>query len=370
VKEAKKNLSKSNISTDEGLEHRFIAGLLNFASDAEGNNATFYIMNTSRNRNRWGVTEQALEEALPTLKGVKLGMGEGYRVDRHYPDGKTMDSGVFVSYEKPGTFALGTAKIEDAKTWQMMQAGKLGPVSVVIHSFRDTCSSCGEDLSAKKAPFNEHKCLSKGDAYAKVESFRFKRVDFVDVPAYPQAGLLEMASHAEDRSQSIELLAGVYVSQAPPKNGVTKTKTEEENLSEKLEEKMASLEQINQKLTKDLEAATAKAAAAASTAETLKAQVETMQKEKHDTLVAECLKARSDAGIAGKEDQEKEKLAKLNDETLILLKADASKVASLNQAKEQVSPKLRYSKTNEEPLTASIKEVRSQLGLPERKEAA
>ena len=130
---------------------------------------------------------------MPTLKGVKLGMGAGYKIDRHYPDGKTMDSGVFISYEKSGAFALATAKIDDLKTWQMMQQRKLGPISVVIHSFRDTCSSCGVDLSAKKDPFSEHECLSEGDAYAKVESFRFKRVDFVDVPAYPQASLLEMA---------------------------------------------------------------------------------------------------------------------------------------------------------------------------------
>jgi hypothetical protein len=186
------------MSTEENAfrERRFVAGLLSFASDVNGNRASFYIMNTSRNRNRWGVTDQALEEALPTLKGVKLGMGEGYKIDRHYPDGKTIDSGVFIGYEKPGAYALATAKIDDAKTWQLMQEHKLGPVSVVIHSFRDTCSVCGEDLSAKKKPFTEHKCLSEGDAYVKVESFRFKRVDFVDVPAYPQAGLLEMASFA------------------------------------------------------------------------------------------------------------------------------------------------------------------------------
>ena len=84
------------------LERSFIAGLLSFASDAEGHKATFYIMNTSRNRNRWGVTDQALEEALPTLRGVKLGMGAGYKIDRHYPDGNTMDSGFFLVTRSPG----------------------------------------------------------------------------------------------------------------------------------------------------------------------------------------------------------------------------------------------------------------------------
>jgi hypothetical protein len=349
-------------------ERSFIAGLLSCNSDSAGNKATFYIMNTSRNRNRWGVTDQALEEALPTLKGVKLGMGAGYKIDKHYPEGQTLDSGAFVGYEKPGSYALGTAKIDDAQTWQMLQEHKLGPVSVVIQSFRDTCSRCGEDLSSQKAPFEEHKCLSEGDAYAKVESFRFKRVDFVDVPAYPQAGLLEMASHTQDRAVSIELLAGVYVSQVPP-NGVTKSEIEEENLTEKLEEKMASLEQTNAKLTKDLEAATAKANQTASTAETLKAQLEEIKKEKHDALVADCLQARMQACIAGKEDREKEKLAKLSDETLALLKTDALKVAQLNQTQDPAAPKLKYSKASEEPLTEYIKEVRARLGLSERKEA-
>jgi hypothetical protein len=362
-------LSTSQTSTSIGAERSFIAGLLSFASDGKGSKATFYIMNTSRNRNRWGVTDQALEEALPTLKGVKLGMGEGYKIDRHYPDDKTMDSGVFINYEKPGAYALGTAEISDAKTCQMLKEHQLGPISVVIHSFRDTCSQCGEDLSAKKDPFTEHKCLSEGDAYAKVESFRFQRVDFVDVPAYPQAGLLEMASQANDRAEALTFLAGVYVSQAPP-NGVTKTEFEEEILSEKLEQKMASLEQTNAKLTKDLEAATQKATAAASTTETLKAQLDAMQKEKHDVLVAECLRARIEAGMAGKDIEEKEKLAKLSDETLSLLKADALKVAQVNQTRETAAPKLRYSKANEEPLAAYIKEVRAQLGLPERKEAS
>src|SRR3990170_5602491 len=169
------------ISLTEGRERRFFAGLHNLATDSQGNHsATFYIMNTSQNRNRWGVTAQALEEALPTLKGTKLGMGAGYKIDRHYPNGKTMDSGVFTAYEKPGAYALGTAKIEDPKTWSMMQEGKLGPVSVVIHSFHDTCSGCGADLSAVKDPFGTHPCFKSMDAYAKVESFRFSRVDFVE----------------------------------------------------------------------------------------------------------------------------------------------------------------------------------------------
>jgi hypothetical protein len=53
-------------------------------------------MNTSRNRNRWGVTDKALEEALPTLKGKAIGMGANYKIDRHYPEGQTLDSGQLI----------------------------------------------------------------------------------------------------------------------------------------------------------------------------------------------------------------------------------------------------------------------------------
>src|SRR5665647_2305330 len=112
---------------NSGRERSFLAGMLKFAVDDQGKrSASFYIMNTSRNRNRWGVTDKALEEALPTLKGKALGMGANYKIDRHYPEGQTIDSGKFVSTQKPGAYALGTAKIEDEQTWSMMHSGKLG----------------------------------------------------------------------------------------------------------------------------------------------------------------------------------------------------------------------------------------------------
>ena len=85
----------------QGLELTFLAGLHKL--DAANKTATFYIMNTSRNRNRWGVSEKALSEAWPSLKGKKLGMGAGYRIDKHYPEGEMMDSGVFV---RPDTKAI------------------------------------------------------------------------------------------------------------------------------------------------------------------------------------------------------------------------------------------------------------------------
>jgi hypothetical protein len=356
-------------------ERNFIAGLL--SCDAAAHTATFYIMNTSKNRNRWGVTDKALEEALPTLKGKPIGLGAGYKIDKHYPDGQTLDCGKFVATEKPGAYALGTASIEDDKTWSMMQAGKLGPVSVVIHSFHDTCSKCSADLSAIKDPFSEHTCLKNKEAYANVESFKFKRVDFVDVPAYPQAGLTEMSSAAskEGYTRALELLAGVYVSQEPPLElgGFTKLGVEkdlpEENFKE-INEKLANLEQANKKLQTDYEAAKAEAKTATEDAKTLKAKFDALEKAKHEGLVADTLKARADAGLAGKEADEKTLFAALSDDALAVLKADALKVASITQ-KQASLPKVKYeAKADGDGLDAAIKECRANFGFTPHKEEA
>ena len=367
-------MSESN----SGRERSFIAGLLKYAVDGQGQRtATFYIMNASKNRNRWAVTDKALEEGLPTLQGKPLGMGAGYKIDKHYPDGQTLDSGKFVSTEKPGAYALGTAKIVDDETWSMMQAGKLGPVSVVLFSYQDTCSKCAADLSGLRDPFSEHPCLSaKGStAFIQVESFRFKRVDFVDVPAYPQAGLTEMSGKASEYTRALELLAGVYESQEPPLQlgGITKIGVEidlpEQNENIKnLEEKMANLEQQNKKLQTDYEAAKAEALKATEDAKTLKAKFDAFEKAKHDSNIADTLKARADAGLAGKEADEKVLLAALSDDALAVLKADALKVASITQ-KQASLPKVKYeAKADGDGLDAAIKECRADFGFAPRKE--
>jgi hypothetical protein len=361
--------------SDSGRERCFIAGLLKYAVDGQGQrSATFYIMNSSKNRNRWAVTDKALEEGLPTLKGKPIGMGAGYKIDKHYPDGRTLDSGKFVSTEKPGAYALGTASITDDETWNMMQAGKLGPVSVVLFSYQDTCSKCGADLSGLKDPFGEHPCLNaKGNsAFIQVESFRFKRVYFVDVPAYPQAGLTEMSGKASEYTRALELLAGVYESQEPPVNeaGITKI-GDKKDLPEKNEneivEKLANLEQQYKKLQTDYEAAKAEAKTATEDAKTLKAKFDALEKARHDGLVADTLKARADAGLAGKEIEDRTLLAALSDDALAVLHADALKVASITQKQASV-PSVKYEAKSGDSLEAAIKECRTDFGFAPQKE--
>lgn len=371
----------------EGKERSFVAGMLKFAVDSEGKrSAVFYIMNTTKNRNRWGVTDKALEEALPTLKGKPIGLGAGYKIDKHYPDGQTIDVGKFNRTEKPGAYALGEAVgFEDERVWSDMKSRRLGATSVVIQSFQDTCSKCGADLSAMRDPFGEHPCLSVKDssAFIQVESFRFKRVDFVDVPAYPQAGLTEMSGKAEGYTRALELLAGVYESQEHPEEGFTKLGANKNLPEENEKEKLANLEKEHSKLKSDFEAVKKAAADKDKVIEELKAQLEKapkadevkelkakledIEKEKHGTLVAETLKARIDAGVAGKEDVEKEMLAKLDDSVLAVWKADALKVASITR-KLASTPSVKYEANSESDLDKAIKERRAALGFPEIKE--
>jgi hypothetical protein len=175
-------------------QHSFFASIINL--NEQEHTATFYLMNTSPNRNRWGVTDQALQDALPTLKGVKIGMGANYKIDKHYPKGETIDSGEFISAELKSTYALGTARIDDAQTWGLMKQGKLKTVSVCITCYSDVCSKCNANFRGMEDPMREHGCFTDSSTYSKVESFVFARVDFVDVPAYPQAGVLEMSAQA------------------------------------------------------------------------------------------------------------------------------------------------------------------------------
>ena len=216
IKEIQCNLSFPSSQMDPTIgpwrERSFIASTLSLDLKTQ-QTAVFYIMNTSRNRNRWAVTDRSLEQALPTLKGKSIGLGAGYKTDKHYPAGETIDVGKFIAAEKPGSYALATAEFQDPKTWELMKAGTLRAISVVIYSHQDTCSKCGCDLSSIRDPYGQHQCLAAAgsSAYVQVDSFVFKRVDFVDIPAYSQAGLLEMsAAGPASYQRALELAANYY----------------------------------------------------------------------------------------------------------------------------------------------------------------
>jgi len=180
------------------LELRFTAGI---HSVEEENTAVFYVMNTTVNRNGWAVSDQALEHALPTIIGKPLRYGADYKTDRHYDKG--IDIGFFTYVHKPDGYALAQAKITDEEAWRMLSTGEWGPISVVVTSYLERCSECGAELTRLENPF-AHPCILKG-GHLVIESFVFNHVDFIDVPAYPQAGLIGTVNKIP-----IELLAGVF----------------------------------------------------------------------------------------------------------------------------------------------------------------
>lgn len=198
--------------TDQGIELIFKAAVHSIETGDEKNLGTFYLLNTSKNRMKWGVTDKALEEALPTLLGLPIGCGPDHQLG-HFEN--PMEVGKWVSTDKPDGYALGKADITDAFAWDKLNEGEWGPISVVITAYGQNCSVCGEDLAGVDDPWS-HDCIANGRGYVLIDSFRFKRVDFVEVPAWPQAGVINMGDAECEGGvcQTIEFLAEFYESQS------------------------------------------------------------------------------------------------------------------------------------------------------------
>jgi len=334
----------------------FIAGLHRL--DAANKKAVFYLMNTSRNRNRWGVTQKALDEALPSLLKKPLGMGKDYQLG-HFPDEESINVGLFSAFENKGNYALGTVDITDDKVLGMLEAGELGPISSVILPYYDTCSVCGEVLDAN---WESHPCIAENKAFSEVQSFEFHRFDFVDVPAYPQAGFMNFASIRDDKTVPLTLLASVYSNSRFP------NLQEQNKVSEKQEnEKIAALEQRATKAEADLKKAQDDASANAAKVNELSAELKAIKDEKHAGLVEQAYRARVEAGIAGVEKTDREMLAALDDKNLNLFTIEAVKIAKVVSTQGHQSPKNKYQAGEEDELAAAVAAKRAELGLPEIK---
>jgi hypothetical protein len=344
------------LSKQHSHELVFIAGLHRL--DAANKKAVFYLMNTSRNRNRWGVTQKALDEALPSLLKKPLGMGKDYKLG-HFADDQCMNVGLFSAFENKGNYALGTVDITDDKALEMLEAGELGPISSVILPYYDTCSVCGEVLDAD---WENHLCIAENKAFSEVQSFEFHRFDFVDVPAYPQAGFMNFASKREDKSVPLTLLASVYTNSRSP------NLQEQNKVSEKQEnEKIAALEQRATKAEADLKKAQDDASTNATKVNELSAELKAIKDEKHTGLVEQAYRARVEAGIAAEEKTDREMLAALDDKNLKLFTLEAGKIAKVVSTQGHQSPKNKYQAGEQDELAAAVAAKRAELGLPEIK---
>ncbi len=297
------------------LELRFSASMQ--GTDAGRRLATFYLMNTSPNRNNWAVSDKALEEALPTLLGKPLGCIPGYRVDHvHQPT----QVGRWVRVEKPDGYALATAEITDSEAWERIRSGEFGPVSVVIKAYRVTCSKCGADITA--AP-DSH--ILAGEAYEIVDSFAFERVDFVSDPAYPQAGVLTVGA---SRSK-VDGLAGARAD----------------------DPKLAEDSEMEDELKKEVESLKAENA-------DLKTKVRRLEAERKEERVQHTIEARLKAGLVRDRVAEEERLRNLSDEALLLIVEDANQIAE--RPMKQAGPKAKFNAEGSD-LDSAVEETRLRL---------
>jgi hypothetical protein len=344
-------------------ERTFYASVYSVETGEERNLATFYLMNTTVNRNGWGVTDKALEEALTTILRKPIGYGPEYKIDQHYPE--PMKGGKFIRSEKPDGYALGTAEITDPMVWDYLTSGEWGPISVVILSFRESCSSCGEDLTGSENPFN-HSCIVDRKGYLIVESFVFDRVDFIDVPAYPQAGYISQVQ----QQVSLELLAGFYEGESRS-NGQASESPGDPNLTDKKRKNMSETEQQQeQKLKEQLEELESRNKELAETNETLEIKMALLEQQmaeiheaEHMRLVEEVLEARIKAELVDNTSEEKEYLAAKSETELEDIKRDAFKMISKLEAIKG-KPKAKYTETDGSQLKAAMEEARIRLFGP------
>ncbi len=306
----------------DSITLRFYASLQSLCEE-EKRLATFYLMNTSPNRNGWAVTAKALEEALPTLLGKPLGCIPGYRVDHiHEP----MQVGRWVSTSKPNGYAIATAEVTDAAAWEKMTSGEWGPVSVVIKAYKVTCSKCGADIT--NAP-DAH--VLSGEAHEVVESFVFDRVDFVSEPAYPQAGVLAIG----------QILGASKSKEGQPGARGESRKPAEENDLEELQD-----------IKKEVDTLKAEK-------ETLRGKVEKLEAERREEKIQRTLEARAKAGLVKDRKQEEDRLRRLGDDSLTILAEDAELLAS-KPGKTATQPKAKYTGEGDD-FEAALEETRLRL---------
>ena len=336
----------------------------------EKNLATFYLMNTSPNRLKWGVTDKALEEALPTLIGKTIGCGPEYKTDDHYPDPIPM--GEWVSTSKPNGYALATAEITDPIALDKLRRGEWGPISVDILSYKSKIE----------------------DGNHVVESFKFKTVDFVDDPAFPQAGFINFASSiGEMVVNPIELCASFYESQSTGQapgsllnpeekrkmqKQITEVKTELETLKagvakiEVLETTITELKEGFDEFKAGLKPDDDKDDDKGDDKENpelveLKAKMKAMEDERHAERLAAALEARTKAGLVKDPKKEVERLAGFTDEALVIFKLDAEAITEKMAKEDPKGPKaVQYSASDKTELEEAMTEMRETLRLPVR----
>jgi hypothetical protein len=329
---------------EAGVELRFWAAVHSIETGEERRLATFYIMNTSLNRNRWRVTDEALEEACPALMGKALNCIPGYRVDHvHEPQ----QVGRWVKVDKPNGYVLATAEITNDVAWEKLSSGEWGPVSVVIRAFRVACSVCGADVTASP---DDH--IKSGEGHEVIESFAFTRVDFVAEPAYPQAGLLTMGRLAELTTPEVMVLYSSRSAMDGPQGARGNPNPEEEE-GKRMDELAEVKQQLEQVKAENTSLKTAN--------EQIKGRVKALEDERHQERVDAALEARFKADLVKDRQAEATRLKEHDDRTLDLLREDAEKVAEKMAKAPPTGPKTKFTKDDKSAFEAAVESKREEL---------
>jgi len=133
----------------------------------ERNIAKIYVIDTLLNRNKWQVTDEALQRALNSLIGKPL---------LAYPDHSgTVEVGRFIDAFKTDGHAIGLAEISDPNAWENIVSGRWRFVSPQVLAYD----------------------VSDLDGMSLLKGFAFEHVAFVPEGAYPNAQVLSTFSGQE-----------------------------------------------------------------------------------------------------------------------------------------------------------------------------
>jgi len=384
------------------LSLTYLASVHSVATGKEKHLATFYIMNTTKNLNGWAVTDKALEDALPTLLNKTIEIESSFLPEGH--DGEFLEVGKFIEVEKPDGYALGTTEITNPKAWQKLCDGEIGPISVVISGYQAECSLCGEPIETQEDAEN-HSCIKQGKAHEQITSFVFEKIDFVETPAFPQAGTIHVkAAEAPTIVRPLTYCAAVYLSQSFSGQGEGSLKTQQKKTKEKkkLSETEPTVEQRIEALEKQVAEILAKLKEAQETepekdehgciigkekwdpdagkcvpienpeTATLRKRLEEIEAEKHEAYLTAAVDARYEAELATDKTKERGRLKDLPDNVLKAMAADAKQVAQkLAETRKATGPRFKYDATAAETdgMDKAKQAARQRLNLPIRKEA-
>jgi cation transport regulator ChaB len=295
------------------ISFTYLAQVKPFLED-ERHYAEIYVIDTTANKARWQVTDEALKNALGSLLGKPL---------LAYPDHSgTIEVGRFIDVSKPDGYVIGRAEITDEEAWSKIQDDEWKYVSPQVKGFWVT---------------NE-------DGVDVLYDFGFEHVAFVPNPAYPNARVL----NAQMEDGGLRTFSTALTSELDQVRNKKEKKKRGER--KKLSEDIAA------ELRTELAKAQTKIAALESANTELKADLDRVIGERHSERVGELVNLRLKAGLveADKRREEVDRLSELGDDTLNLLTADTK--AFIAHIPKPSGPKARYTAEQQMDAVESVRE--------------